>query len=71
MALTFLTNSSCTSCLTISLSTASLNFFKSAGAGFNLSASNLSMTSLSISYFKVDKLAFLANFDVSTPVAFF
>ena len=48
-----------------------LFFFKSAGTGFNLSASNsvyLSISNSSTSDFKLAKSTFLANCDVSTAV---
>ena len=53
--------------------TKSLNYFKAAWICFNLSASysaNLLLSNLSTCNFQLVKLAFLANFDVSTPVAF-
>ena len=46
--------------------TASLTLFKSAGV-----VSNLSISNLSNSKFKLAKSTFLANFDVSLLVAFF
>ena len=66
--------------------TASLSLFKSTGTGTNLSNSSnslfklfkpvaifsdLSISNLSISDFKLSKSSFLKSFDVSTPVAFF
>ena len=48
-----------------------LFLFKSAGTGFNLSASNsvyLSISNSSTSDFKLAKSTFLANCDVSTAV---
>ena len=63
---TFLTNSSYKVFLTIPVFTASLRLLKSTGV-----VSNSSISNLSIFNFKLAKSAFLANFDVSTPVAFF
>ena len=63
-----------TSFLTTFLLTASLDFFKSTGAGFNLPASNsadLSISNLSRADFKLAKSSFLASFYVSTPAASF
>ena len=62
-----------TSFLTILISTTSLNLFKSTETGFNLwvsNSDNLSIFNLSTSDFKLAKSSFLANCDVSAPVAF-
>ena len=66
IALTFLTNSLFISFLTASLSTISLIFLKSTGL-----VSNLPISNLSVSGFKLAKPTFLANSDVSIPAAFF
>ena len=50
--------------LATSLSTTSFNFLKSTGV-----ASNLPISSLSISDFKLPKLTFLGNLDLSKSVA--
>ena len=60
----FLLNLSYRSFLTTSLSTTSFNFLKSTGV-----ASNLPISSLSISDFKLPKLTFLGNLDLSKSVA--
>ena len=66
IALTLLTNSSCISSLTTSFLTIWLSLLKSIGV-----LSNLPITSLLISDFKLAKSKVLANFDVSTVAAFF
>ena len=65
MALKFLRNS-CTAFLTTSVFTALGSLLKSTGA-----ISNLSVSNFSVSDFKLAKSAFLADFEVSKPVAFF
>ena len=52
--------------LTKSFSTTTLNLHKSTGTG-----TNLSISYLSISVFKLAKSDFAASLDVSIPVAFF
>ena len=62
-----------TSFSTTSVFTTSLSLLKSTGTDFYLSASNsdnLSISNLSTTSFKLAKSSFLANWDVSTPVAF-
>ena len=66
IALTLLTNSSCISSLTTSFLTMWLRLLKSTGV-----LSNLPITNLLISDFKLAKSNVLANFDVSTVAAFF
>ena len=86
MALTFLTNSWCTSFLTTFLSTTSCNIFELTGTSFNLTSnlsslllklckplgifSNSSISNLLIFDFKLAKSTFLAKSDVFMPVAF-
>ena len=65
MSLTFLTNSLYSVFLTASFFTSSLKLLKSPGVVCNLPISNLSTSD-----FQLAKSAFLANFDISTPVAF-
>ena len=63
-----------TSFLTTSFFTTSLSLLKSTGTGFNLSASNsgnLSTSNVASSDFKLAESSFIANCDVTTPVAFF
>ena len=66
IASTLLTNSSCISSLTTSFLTMWLRLLKSTGV-----LSNLPITNLLISDFKLAKSNVLGNFDVSTVAAFF
>ena len=66
LALTFLTNSSCTVFFAKSTSTTLLKLLKSAGV-----ISSLTISNLPISSFKLDKSASLANFDVPASDVFF
>ena len=66
MAFIFLSNSSYTVFLKASFSTTLFSLYEPTETVFNLPISNLSVSDL-----KLTKSAFLVNFDVSAPVAFF